>query len=135
MASIHLTIPIATPAADVWSAVADVGAVHERLARGFVVDTRLEGDTRVVRFDNGFVARELLVDVDGNARRIAYAVVESPLGMRHHHASMQVVADSDERSRLIWIADVAPDDVGAAVDQFMQLGAVAIQRTLDRVTA
>lgn len=135
MASIHLTIPIATPVADVWSAVADVGAVHERLARGFVVDTRLEGDTRVVRFDNGFVARELLVDVDGNARRIAYAVVESPLGMRHHHASMQVVADRGERSRLIWIADVAPDDVGAAVDQFMQLGAVAIQRTLDRVTA
>ena len=135
MASIHLTIPIATPAAAVWSAVADVGAVHERLARGFVVDTRLEGDTRVVRFDNGFVARELLVDVDGNARRIAYAVVESPLGMRHHHASMQVVADSGEHSRLIWIADVAPDDVGAAVDQFMQLGAVAIQRTLDRVTA
>ena len=49
MASIHLTIPITTPAADVWSAVADLGAVHERLARGFVVDTRLESETRVVR--------------------------------------------------------------------------------------
>src|SRR5918999_2671184 len=131
MASIRLTIPVARPAPEVWAAIADVGAVHERLARGFVVDTQLRGRDRLVTFDNGLVARELVVDLDDDARRIAYAVVESPLGLRHHHATMEVLADGDDRSRLVWVADMAPDDVGASVGEFMRSGAAAIQRTLE----
>ena len=131
MASIRLSIPITCPAPAVWAAIADAGAVHERLARGFVVDTRLEGDSRVVTFENGLVTRELLVDVDDDVRRIAYAVVESPLGIRHHHASMEVLADGEERSRLLWVADVVPDEAAAAVGEFMRLGADAIRRTLE----
>ena len=129
-----MTIPIASPAAAVWAAIADAGAVHERLARGFVVDTRLEGDSRVVTFENGLVIRELLVDLDDDGRRIAYAVVESPLGIRHYHASMEVRADGDERSRLLWVADVAPDDAAPAVGEFMRLGVDAIRRTLEGTT-
>jgi hypothetical protein len=131
VASIRMSIPIGSPAPAVWAAIADTGAVHERLARDFVVDTRLEGDSRVVTFENGLVTRELLVDVDEDARRIAYAVVESPLGIRHHHASMEVLADGDEGSWLLWVADVAPDDAGTAVGEFMRLGADAIRRTLE----
>jgi hypothetical protein len=131
MASIRITIPIARPASDVWWAIADVGAVHRRLARGFVVDTQLDGDGRVVTFENGFVAREILVDVDDSGRRLAYAVVESPLGMRHHHATMEVEA-ADDRSVLLWVADVAPDEAAAPVGEFMRLGAEAIRRTLER---
>src|ERR671916_2345520 len=135
MASIRLTIPVARPASEVWAAIADVGAVHERLARGFVVDTQLRGRDRLVTFDNGLVARELLVDLDDDARRIAYAVVESSLGLEHHHATMQVVADGNDTSHLIWIADMAPDDVGASVGEFMRSGAVAMQRTLEEDAA
>jgi hypothetical protein len=62
----------------VWTAVRDFGAVDERLAPGFVVDTRLDGDARIVTFFNGAVARELLVDIDDEARRLVYSVVESP---------------------------------------------------------
>jgi hypothetical protein len=131
MASIRKTIPLGSPARDVWAAVADVRAVHERLARGFVVDTQLDGDSRIVTFANGLVVRELLVDIDDDARRIAYAVVESPLGIRHHHSSMEVVADGEQRSRLVWVADIAPDDAAATVAEFMQLGALAMQRTLE----
>jgi hypothetical protein len=131
MASIRLTIPIARPAPAVWAAVADVGAVHERLARGFVVDTRLDGDSRLVTFANGVVARELLVDVDREARRVAYAVVDSPLGLRHHHASMEVVAGSDGTSQLVWTADVLPDAAAAAVGQMMDTGAEVIRRTIE----
>ena len=134
MASIQISIPIASPARAVWAAVADVGAVHERLARGFVVDTRLDGDIRIVTFENGLVVRELLVDRDDNARRLAYAVVESSLDLRHHQASMEVSANGDESSRLLWVADVAPDEAGPVVGEFMRLGAAAIQRTLEGVT-
>ena len=135
MASIRLTIPLARPAPEVWAAIADVGAVHERLARGFVVDTQLRGRDRLVTFDNGLVARELLVDLDDDARRVAYAVVESALSLEHHHATMQVVADGEDRSHLLWVADMAPDDVGASVGEFMRSGAAAMQRTLEEDAA
>ena len=63
MASIHKDIPINAPARDVWDAVRDFGALHTRLVPGFVLDTRLDGEARIVSFANGTVAREILVDV------------------------------------------------------------------------
>ena len=67
MASIHKDIPIDAHPDDVWAAVRDFGAVHQRLAPGFVTDARLEGDARIVTFHNGNVAREILVDCDDDA--------------------------------------------------------------------
>jgi hypothetical protein len=136
MATIRTSIPIARPAPAVWAAIADVGAVHTRLARGFVTDTRLEGDTRVVTFEGGTVARELIVSVDDADRRIAYAVVESPLGLRHHHATMHVVPSSDDGAgtcRLEWVADVFPDEAAATISGMMDIGAAAMQRTLSSI--
>ncbi len=131
MASVRISIPIESPPEAVWPAVADVGAVHQRLARGFVVETRLGGGERVVTFENGLVAKELIVDVDEGGRRVAYAVIESALGLRHHHASMEVLADGEGRSRLVWVADLIPDEAEPAVRTFMEAGATAMQRTLD----
>ena len=64
MASIHKEILLAAQPEDVWAAIRDVGAVHRRLAPGFVVDCRLDvgGGARVVTFANGLVVRELIVD-------------------------------------------------------------------------
>ena len=91
MASIHKEILIEARPEIVWAAVRDVGAVHQRLAPGFVVDARLEGDSRVVTFGNGAVVRELIVDIDDEARRLAYAAVG--VATTHHNASMQVFAE------------------------------------------
>jgi hypothetical protein len=33
----------------VWDAIRDVGAIHNRVVPGFVVDCKLEGDWRIVR--------------------------------------------------------------------------------------
>jgi hypothetical protein len=130
MATIQRDVAIDAPAAHVWSAIRAVGEVHDRLAPGFVVDCRVEGDARVVTFVNGTVARELLVDVDDEGRRVAYAVVESPLGMTHHHASMRVVAGDDQHSTVVWIADLLPDDAAATIGQMMDEGARAMQQAL-----
>jgi hypothetical protein len=67
------------------------------------------GTSGVVTFFTGAVARELLVGVDEDARRIACTVVESPSQFRHHNASAQVVAEGDGRSRFIWITNLLPD--------------------------
>ena len=79
MASIHKDIPIAAPAHEVWDAVRDFGALHTRLVPGFVLDTRLDGDARIVSFANGTVARELLVDSDDTRQRLVYAVISERL--------------------------------------------------------
>jgi Polyketide cyclase / dehydrase and lipid transport len=130
MASIRKEILLEASPEHVWSAVRDVGAVHERLVPGVLVDGHLEGDARVVTFANGAVVRELIVDVDDDRRRVAYAVVDSPLQAVHQHASMQVVADGDHRSRLLWITDVVPDELAWPIGDLMDQGAEAMVRTL-----
>src|SRR5580765_8090948 len=107
MASIHKELTINAPPERIWDAVRDLGAIHTRLAKQFVLDTRLDGDSRLVTFAGGAVVRERFVDVDERARRLAYSVVE--WRATHHNASIQVVADGDNRSRVVWVTDLLPD--------------------------
>src|SRR5207253_4098190 len=111
MASIHKDIIIDAAPADVWDAVRDFGALHTRLVPGFVLDTRLDGDARIVSFSNGTVAREILVDCDDARRRLVYAVISERL--KQHSASVQVVADTEARSRLVWIVDFLPHGIAS----------------------
>ena len=53
MASIQRNISVNARPEDAWAAVRDFGAVHRRLAPGFVLDVRLDDDARVVTFANG----------------------------------------------------------------------------------
>jgi len=131
MASIRKEIVIEASPKQVWDAVRDVGAVHERLAPGFVVDTRLEVGARVVTFANGLVARELIVDVDDEARRLAWAVVGSPR-LTHHNASMQVFDDGDRGSRVVWIADLLPNEIAGTIAAMIEEGLGAMKKTLER---
>ena len=135
MASIRKDISIEASPEHVWEAVRDVGAVHQRLAPGFVVSTRLDGDARIVTFANGAVACELLVDLDDKARRLAYSVVESPLRMTHHHATIQVLPEGANQSRVVWIADVWPNEAADRVGPMMQQGSLVMKQTLDSTAA
>jgi carbon monoxide dehydrogenase subunit G len=130
MASIHKEVLINAPAGDIWDAIRDVGSIHTRLARGFVTNTRLEGDTREVTFANGTVVRERIVDLDDRARRIAYSAVGGRF--THHSASIQVFPDGDTRSRVVWIADLLPNDVAELVGGMMEQGCSAMKRTLEQ---
>jgi carbon monoxide dehydrogenase subunit G len=132
MASIRKEISLDARPEDVWAAIRDVGAIHQRLAPGFVTDTRMEGDAaRVVTFVNGVVVRELIVDVDDERRRLAYAAVGGR--STHHSASFEVLAEGPERTRLVWIADVLPHEVAAPIGEMMDQGARVMQRTLSAV--
>ncbi len=131
MASIRREILIEARPEAVWDAVRDVGAVHERLAPGFVVDTRLEDGARIVTFASGLVARELIVDVDDDARKLVWAVVGSPR-LTHHNASMQVFADGERRSRVVWIADVLPNEIAGYIAGLIEEGLGTMKKTLER---
>ena len=129
MASVHREIVIARPPAEVWDALADVGALHTRLAPGFVTDCRLEPGARVVTFANGMVARELIVDVDVERRRVAWSVVGGRLS--HHNASAQVLAAGNDATRFVWIADFLPDEHAPALATMIENGLAAMKRHLD----
>jgi hypothetical protein len=133
MASIHKDISLDARADDVWAAVRDYGAVHRRVAPGFVTDCKLDGDSRIVTFANGNVAQELLVTLDDARKRLVYAVISERV--KQHSASIQIVADGENRSRMIWITDVLPNEIAPYIDGQMDQGAVAIQKNFRRDAA
>jgi hypothetical protein len=133
MASIHKDILIDASLDHVWAAVRDFGAVHKRLVPGFVLDARLDGDARIVTFANGMVARELLVDCDDARRRLVYAVISERV--KQHSSSVQVLADGDTSSRVIWIVDVLPNEMAPYIDGQMDQAALAMQKALGRNAA
>ena len=128
MASIHKEVSLVAGPAAVWDVVRDIGAVHTRFAPGFVVDTTMDGVDRIVTFANGFVAREVIVDIDETRRRLAYSVRSERI--THHNASFQVMAEG-AGSRLVWIADVLPEAAGETVGAMMEDGIQAAKRALD----
>jgi hypothetical protein len=132
MASIHKDIPINAPADEVWDAIRDFGALHTRLVPGFVLDTKLDGEARIVTFANGTVARELLVDSDDTRRRLVYAIHSERL--KQHSASVLVVADGATRCRVAWTVDVLPQEMAPYISGQMDEGAAAMQKALARAT-
>ena len=131
MASIRREIRIAAGAAEVWVAVRDFGAVHKRVAPGFLSDCRIEADggARVVTFASGMQARELLVDLDDAQRRLVWSVV----GGRptHHNASMQIFVDGEGCSRVVWIADLLPHELAGPIAAMIEQGLAAMKKNLE----
>ena len=126
MASIVKEFTLAAGADAVWDALADFGALHTRLVPGFVTDTQLEGDTRVVTFANGSVAHERLVTSDAEHRRLAYMIKSERL--EHHNAFAQVFAEGDGRCRFLWVTDVLPGEIAPYISGQMDAGVEAMKK-------
>lgn len=114
---------------DVWSALRDWGALHERLVPGFVVDTRLDGDDRIVTFGNGLVVRERLIALDDDTRRLVWSVVDGPY--THHNGAAQVFAEDDGKTRFVWTADLLPDELAESTGAAMTLGTETVRKTFE----
>ncbi len=98
-----------------------------RLVPGFVVETQLDGDDRLVTFFNGITVREVLVDLDDNARRLVWTVTDGPY--RHHNASAQVFADGARRTRFVWVADFLPHELAGRMADVMERGIQTVKAT------
>jgi carbon monoxide dehydrogenase subunit G len=126
MATLHKEIVLDAPAGQVWEAVRDVGALHTRLVPGFVLDARMEGDVRVVTFDNGMVVREPIISVDDARRRMAWTAAG---GRTAHYNAVLEVFPEDAGCRVVWTIDLLPDELSAAIGAMQDRGLAAIQRT------
>ena len=129
MATIQKEIEIAREGSFVWDAIRDVGAIHRRLVPGFVVDCRLEGDSRIITFANGMVIREVIVTVNDETCRHAWSARGEPF--THHNASIQVFTEGVGKCRVVWIADLLPNEVAETVEQMTLQGLDAMKRTLE----
>ena len=129
MASIRKEIPLEVSADHAWAALRDIGALHHRLVPGFVVDTKLEDGARVVTFGNGMVVRELIVDLDDESRRLAWSARGGQLS--HHNASAQIFAEGASRCRLVWIADLLPNEVAGDIRAMIDQAAAVMKPTLE----
>ncbi len=131
MASIVREVALDATAESCWDALADFGAVHERLARGFVTDSESTGPSeRRVTFFNGSVVTEHLVGIDEQRRRLAYTLTEGLPGCIHYGASAQIVDEGEGRCRFVWILDVLPDELEPRLASMMDRGIDAVAVTL-----
>lgn len=113
---------------EVWAILRKFDQVHE-LAKGFVTATEIEpSGARVVTFANGMRVREWLVSSDDGARRLVYAIIDSP-AYQHYSASAQVFEDG-AGSRFVWSVDFLPDSMAAQQNAAMEAGAAAMAKAL-----
>lgn len=126
MASVHREALINAPAAQVWAALQDVGALHTRLVPGFVTSCRLEGEARLVGFANGMQAKELIVDINEALMRVSWSAVGGRL--THHNASAQVIATGAASCKVLWVADLLPHELAPAIAGMIEQGLAAMKR-------
>ncbi len=132
MASVQKEIIIDADPADVWAIIGDFIDGPVRMAPGFVTDSRLdEPDVRIATFADGTVARERLIALDDQTRRVAYSVIGGTMQPTHDNASMQVFPHGDGRSRFVWIRDVQPDDLTIPMGAGMDYGLTIFKQTME----
>lgn len=118
MASIIKSVETVAPVRVVWSAIRDIGALHTRLVPGFVVDTVLDGDARIVTFANGMVIRDSIITIDDEHRRL------SAEGGPHDHynGAAQAIEQAHGTTLVLWTADFKPDELAGAAAMEDRIG-------------
>jgi hypothetical protein len=130
MASIKREVLLHAPIEVVWDALRDVGALHTRLVPGFVVDTKMDGEVRIVTFANGMVVREPIISIDETERRVCWTALGT--AMTHYNGSFQLFESDSEHTRGVWIADLLPHDAAAIALPMIEDGLNAMRRAFQR---
>ena len=132
MASLRKETHIDAPPTLVWGALRDVGALHTKLVPGFVTDTRMDGNARIVTFGNGAVAREEIVSVDEQLRRVCWAILDPPF---EHYSAAAWVEPEGDGCRFTWSVDLLPDEMAGRVEGMMDTGIGVIRKTMENTSA
>ena len=125
MATIVRDVLIEAPAAMVWARARDWGAL-DRLVPGFVTECEvLPGPARRVRFASGAELVEQIVACDDAAKRLVWHIAGQ--GFDHHNGALTVVSEGG-RARVIWTADVLPDQLTDTLVPLMEAGLATMRQ-------
>jgi hypothetical protein len=75
------------------------------------------------------IVRELIVSVDDKTCRHSWSARGEPL--THHNASVEVFSAGQDKCRVVWIADLMPNEVAEAIEQMIQQGLTTMKQTLE----
>ena len=128
MATLRESVFIQAAPEAIWDAARDVAALHTRLVPGFVVDTKLEGAVRVVTFANGMTAREPIVSVDDERRRLAWGAVG---GRTTHYNAVLEVGAHHNGSVVTWTIDLLPDELASPINAMQRQGLAAMKKAFE----
>jgi Polyketide cyclase / dehydrase and lipid transport len=98
-------IEIAATPEDVWAVAGDFGGIGWMPGLDSVT---VDGDRRTVK-TSGMEIVERLVNRDADARTLTYAIVEGPVPIESHEATIAVVPAGDG-SRVSYSVTTEPDD-------------------------
>jgi hypothetical protein len=64
------------------------------------------------------LVRELIVSVDDQSCRHSWSARGEPL--THYNASVQVFSEGQDKCRVVWIADLMPNEIAEAIGEMIQ---------------
>lgn len=128
MATVQKVIDVEASVEDVWDKIANVGSISDLV--GFITESQLNGDVRVCKMADGGILEEKIISVDHALRRVAYCIINSPLDLEFHSASMQVVPKGGSAS-VIWITDLKPDSMAEQFDTIFEEAVPGIRTALE----
>ena len=130
MASIYKESSIDVAAETAWAALRTPGDADKAFAP-VVSESKLDDDMRTVRFGNGLVICERILDIDDERRRVSYSAVNAA-GMLFHHASMQIFDAGPNRCRFVWITDFHPKEIAGNLAPLIDQGTAALKKNLEK---
>ncbi|MEO8314483.1 MAG: SRPBCC family protein [Pseudomonadota bacterium] len=128
MATLHNSVIVNVDAGKIWDAARDIGALHTRLVPGFVVDTKLDGEARIVTFGNGMVLRELIISIDDARKRLAWGAEG---GKTTHYNAVLQVFEQGSASRVEWTTDLLPHEMAGAIQAMQEQALTIMKKTLE----
>lgn len=112
---------------EVWALVGRFEGLDEWMPG--IDSCEMDGDVRKLSA-MGMEIHEQLKDRDEAARRISYSIVQSPLPLDHHLATITVIPDGSG-SRLEWAFEVLPDDMAAGIAPIYEGSVKAVKQQLE----
>ena len=93
---------------DIWKVIRQFGTIDEW--RPGVESCSVDGDVRTIGM-MGIEVKEQLRELDDDARRISYSLIESPIGNLEAHLVTIAVDPEGAGSHLAWSVTVTPDEL------------------------
>ncbi len=127
MAEGKAEVTIARTPEDVWALVGQFEGLDTWMPG--IDSCEMDGDVRKLQ-TMGMEIHEQLKGRDESARSISYSIVQSPMPLEHHLATITISPDGDG-SRLEWTYEVRPDEMAAAFAPVYDGSAQAVKAQLE----